>query len=197
LNRLVIATRNRGKVAEIAGLIEKLGYSVTSLVDASQIPDIVEDADTFEGNAIKKAVETSRIVGCPALADDSGLEVDALGKRPGIHSARYGGDDLSDEQRYLLLLREMRDIPKGKRTARFRCAMAYVEPQNEPKLFHGTFEGKIGFAPVGVNGFGYDPVFIPDGYDITLAEIPPDEKKKISHRAKALAAFVDWLSRHD
>ncbi len=197
MNRLVIATRNRGKVAEIAGLIEKLGYSVTSLVDAPQVPDIVEDADTFEGNAIIKAVETSRICGCPALADDSGLEVDALGKRPGIHSARYGGDGLSDEQRYLLLLREMRDIPQGKRTARFRCAMAYVEPQGDPRLFHGTFEGKIGFTPVGVNGFGYDPVFIPDGYDITLAEIPPDEKKKISHRAKALAAFVDWLGGHD
>lgn len=193
MNRLVIATRNRGKVAEIAGLIEKLGYSVTSLVDATQIPDIVEDADTFEGNAIKKALETSRIIGCPALADDSGLEVDALDGRPGIHSARYGGYNLSDEQRYSLLLREMRDIPKDKRTARFRCAMAYVDPQNEPKLFHGTLEGKIGFTPVGVNGFGYDPVFIPNGYDITLAEIPSDEKKRISHRAKALAAFVDWL----
>ena len=197
MNRLIIATRNRGKVAEIAGLIEKLGYSVTSLIDAPQVPDIVEDADTFEGNAIKKAVETSRICGCPALADDSGLEVDALGKRPGIHSARYGGDGLNDEQRYLLLLREMRDIPQGERTARFRCAMAYVEPQGDPLLFHGTFEGKIGFAPVGDHGFGYDPVFIPDGYDITLAEIPPDEKKKISHRAKTLAAFVDWLRGHD
>ena len=197
MNRLVIATRNRGKVAEIAGLIEKLGYSVTSLVDASQIPDTIEDADTFEGNAIKKALEASRIVGCPALADDSGLEVDALGKRPGIHSARYGGDDLSDEQRYLLLLREMQDIPEGKRTARFRCAMAYVEPQNEPLIFNGTFDGKISFSPAGVNGFGYDPVFIPDGYDITLAEIPPEEKKKISHRAKALAAFVDWLGGDD
>jgi XTP/dITP diphosphohydrolase len=194
LNRLVIATRNRGKVAEIAGLIEKLGYVVTSLVDMPHIPDIVEDADTFEGNATKKALETSRICGCPALADDSGLEVDALDGRPGIHSARYGGYDLNDEQKYSLLLREMRDIQEDKRTARFHCAMAYVEPQSDPKLFHGTFEGKIGFTPMGVNGFGYDPVFIPNGYDITLAEIPSDEKKRISHRAKALAAFVDWLS---
>lgn len=191
--RLVVATKNRGKLAELTDDLRALGFEPGSLGDLPFEVGIVEDADTFEGNALKKALAVAGACGCAALADDSGLEVDALGGGPGVRSARYGGDGLDDAGRVRLLLGALAGVPAEKRTARFLCALAFAEPGGEPRLFHGVFEGRIGFGPKGTHGFGYDPVFVPDGYTITLAEIPPDEKRAISHRAKALAAFAEWV----
>jgi XTP/dITP diphosphohydrolase len=191
--RLVIATKNAGKVAEVRDLLEALGFDVVSLRDLPDPPEIVEDADSFVGNASKKALAVAAAYGCAALADDSGLEVDALGGAPGVLSARYGGDGLSDPARNLLLLEALAGVPTPARTARFRCALAFAAPGVAPEVFEGIFHGRIALAPSGTNGFGYDPIFLPDGYDVTLAEIPPAEKRRVSHRAQALAAFSRWV----
>lgn len=193
--QIVVATKNPGKIKEIENLLQGLGFSVSSLLDKDDFPEIIEDASTFEGNAIIKAQAVSNACHCAALADDSGLEVDALGGAPGVLSARYGETGWSDAQRYLYLLDNLVDVPEEKRTARFRCALAYLEPNSKPEIFNGIFEGKIGFKPVGTNGFGYDPIFIPNGYSTSVANLPALEKKKISHRAKAIKAFMDWLSK--
>jgi XTP/dITP diphosphohydrolase len=194
VKRLIVATENAGKVAEIRYRLAALDFEISSLVEGEVDVSIVEDADTFVGNAIKKAVTTVKAVNCSALADDSGLEVDALGGRPGIYSARYGGDGLDDKGRYELLLKELAEVPEEKRIARFQAALAFVEPEKEPRIFEGTVEGKIAFGPAGTNGFGYDPIFIPDGYDVTIASLGPEIKNRISHRGKALDAFVAWLT---
>ncbi len=194
MKRLIVATENAGKVAEIRFRLAALDFDISSLVDGAVDVSIVEDADTFVGNAIKKAVTTAEAANCPALADDSGLEVDALGGRPGVYSARYGGEGLDDKGRYELLLEELAEVPEDKRTARFQAALAFVEPGKEPQIFNGTVEGKIAFSPAGTNGFGYDPIFIPDGYDVSIASLTPEVKNLISHRGKALDGFVAWLS---
>jgi len=191
---LIVATKNPGKVAEIKNRIERLGYEVSSLLDPTIDVEIIEDAGSFEGNAVKKAVATAAASGIPALADDSGLEVDALDGRPGIYSARYGGPGLDDRGRYEYLLNELKDVPDEKRTARFRAVLAYLAPGEAPQTFAGVLEGKISLVPAGSEGFGYDPVFIPIGYNQTLAELGPDIKNRISHRALALDALVEWLS---
>lgn len=191
--RLVIATRNAGKVAELRAALALLGFDVLSLRDLPAAPDVEEDADSFAGNASKKATEISLALGVAALADDSGLEVDALGGAPGVHSARYGGPGLDDAARNRLLLEALRDVPASARGARFRCAIAYAAPGEAPRLFEGAFPGRIAFGPRGTHGFGYDPIFLPDGYEISLAEIPPAEKLRVSHRARALAAFAHWV----
>ena len=193
---IIVATGNRGKIAEINDMLKSLGYRVSSLLDLESPPDIIEDANTFEGNAIKKATTVCAIYNCPVLADDSGLEVDALNGAPGVRSARYGEDDpqvLDDKGRYLKLLDAIKDIPENKRTARFKCALAYCKPQLKPEIFFGTLEGKISLEPKGERGFGYDPVFIPNGYSLHLAQLSSDIKKQISHRAKALNQFVSRL----
>ena len=194
MKSLIVATKNPGKVAEIKNRIERLGYEVSSLLDPTIDVEIIEDAGSFEGNAVKKAVATAAASGIPALADDSGLEVDALDGRPGIYSARYGGPGLDDRGRYEYLLNELKDVPDEKRTARFRAVLAYLAPGEAPQTFAGVLEGKISLVPAGSEGFGYDPVFIPIGYNQTLAELGPDIKNRISHRALALDALVEWLS---
>ena len=191
--RLVIATRNAGKVAELRAALALLGFDALSLCDLPSAPDVEEDADSFAGNASKKALEISAALGVAALADDSGLEVDALGGAPGVRSARYGGPGLDDAARNRLLLEALRDVPSSARGARFRCAIAYAAPGEAPRLFEGVFPGRIAFGPRGTHGFGYDPIFLPDGYEISLAEIPPEEKLRVSHRARALAAFAHWV----
>jgi XTP/dITP diphosphohydrolase len=191
--RLVVATRNPGKVAEIEEAVRGLGFDVRSLLDMAAPVEIAEDADTFAGNAVLKATAVSDAYGCRALADDSGLVVDALGGGPGVRSARYGGEGLDDRARCTLLLRELEQVPDALRTARFRCALAYREPGAAPVVFEGVFEGRISRAPAGDGGFGYDPVFVPEGGERTLAQLPLTEKKRISHRAKALSAFAAWL----
>jgi XTP/dITP diphosphohydrolase len=192
-SRLVVATKNNGKLAEMRDELRAIGFEPVSLRDLPREIEIIEDAPTFAENAAKKALAVVGACGCPALADDSGLEVDALGGAPGVLSARYGGEGLDDAGRTAKLLEALAGVPERERAARFRCAIAFAEPGREPRIFEGVFEGRIGFSPVGSHGFGYDPVFVPRGYGITLAEIPPDEKRRVSHRAKALAAFAAWV----
>lgn len=194
MDQLVIATHNAGKLAEIRELLAGLPVAVSSLAELAPQLEIVEDADSFAGNAIKKAAAVVEATGRPTLADDSGLEVDILGGRPGVHSARYGGPELGDGERCQRLLTEMFMVPPERRGARFRCALAYLEPAAEPRLFYGTLSGRIAISATGDEGFGYDPIFVPDGHDQTLAELGPAVKNSISHRARALAAFGRWLT---
>ena len=193
MKELVVASKNLGKVGEIRAMVEPLGIEVASIAELAPKLEVEEDGESFAENAVKKAVFVSEALDRPALADDSGLEVDILSGRPGVRSARYGGDGLDDEARYQRLLTELFVVPPNRRVARFRCAMAYVEPEADPVLFHGTLEGRIASRPAGSYGFGYDPIFVPEGYDKTLAELTPDTKNSISHRAKALEAFLLWL----
>ena len=197
MKRLIVATNNQGKLLEIKRRLTNPDLEISSLADFAEQIEVIEDADTFEGNAVKKACEASAKFDCPALSDDSGLEVDALGGSPGVFSARYGGQGLDDRGRYLHLLEELKDIPSNERTARFRAAVAFVLPGLPPAVYHGTLEGAIALAPSGTHGFGYDPVFIPSGYERTLAELGPEIKGAISHRAAALEGFVRGLSSAD
>jgi XTP/dITP diphosphohydrolase len=212
---IVIATRNAHKAGEIRAILGGAAQILT-LNDFPNVPKVIEDADTFAGNARKKAVELARwlAVNFPptrhssplfVLADDSGLEVDALDGAPGVHSARFAALDsarsgnTSDADNNAKLLRLLKDLPLKKRRARFHCAIALVEVQSlkptvhspkstvqSPHLFDGACEGRIGFAPRGKNGFGYDPLFVPVGLEKTFAELGEDVKNKLSHRAKAL-----------
>ena len=195
MRRLIVATSNRGKTTEINRMVAELGFTVTSLLDVNDPPEIIEDADSFEGNAVKKAQIVSAHYGCDSLADDSGLVVDALNGAPGVHSARYGGPGLNDRERYEKLLAALSDVAESARTARFECALAFVSPGAEPVIFCGTVEGLIASGPTGTNGFGYDPIFIPEGMEVSMAELDVDQKKNISHRGRALAAFADWLRK--
>lgn len=191
--KLIVATKNKGKVSEIGKILEGLGVELLSLDD---FPDIVmpeETGATFEANALIKARAIASATGFPALADDSGLEVDALGGRPGVYSARYAGTDATDEENYLKLLEELVGVPESERTARFHCAVAFVSSDGASAVFHGTFEGQIARRPSGTGGFGYDPVFYIPSEARTSAELSPEEKNRISHRAKALEGFKVYL----
>ncbi len=197
--RLLIATRNQHKVGEIRSILGN-GHEYLSLADYPDAPDIHEDADTFEGNARKKAEAIARWLqpkqcgsGYHAattiiLADDSGLEVDALDAAPGVISARYAGNHGDAAANNRKLLRMLKDVTPGKRTARFRCVIAICKAgsRTAPVLVSGACEGRIIDCPRGTHGFGYDPLFVPDGYEQTFAELGADVKDKISHRARAL-----------
>jgi XTP/dITP diphosphohydrolase len=207
MKTLLIATRNAHKVDEIRAILGS-AFQFLTLDDFPDAPKVVEDADTFAGNATKKAVELAQWLAADnsklktknskpdfVLADDSGLEVDALGGKPGVHSARFAALDKNensqDADNNAKLLRLLKNVPAEKRTARFRCvlALAEINPQlatRNPQLFDGACEGKIIFAPRGQNGFGYDPLFVPNGFEKTFAELGEDVKNKLSHRAKAL-----------
>ncbi|HEY8462060.1 MAG TPA: RdgB/HAM1 family non-canonical purine NTP pyrophosphatase [Blastocatellia bacterium] len=199
-----MATSNKGKVAEIASLLKGLegvegsGYRVIGIEDLPQAPPPVEETGTtFAENALIKADYYHAATGLLTLADDSGLEVDALDGRPGVYSARYGGENLSSAQQVSLLLEEMKDAPEEKRTARFVCVVALAgsagESSNIRQIFEGRCEGKIAFEPRGAGGFGYDPVFIDAELGRTFAELSPEEKSSRSHRGKALRAAVKYL----
>ena len=193
--KLVCATRNRGKVKELRQLVPAEGLELLTLDDLPGAPEVVEDRDTFAGNATKKAVEIMEATGLPALADDSGLEVDALDGAPGVHSARYAGEDASDMDRIVLLLRNLEGVPPQRRTARFRCAVAFVHPDDPDhvELFEGACEGRILDQVQGTGGFGYDPVFYVEHLDQTFAEIPAEQKNRISHRGLAMVKMADHL----
>jgi XTP/dITP diphosphohydrolase len=165
--RLLVATMNAGKLREYERLLADVpGLELETMASLSHPIDVVEDCDTFRGNALKKATEIAGVAGIPCLADDSGLEVDALDGRPGVHSARYSGEGATDAQNNEKLLEELSDVPDHDRTARFRCA---------------------------THGFGYDPLFVPDGYTLSMAELGPETKNAISHRAKAAAKLAPLL----
>jgi len=192
---IVLATRNKKKVEEIRRITNDLPITILSLEEFPNCPETIEDKDTFEGNAVKKAVEVCRCTGKPALADDSGLEVDALGGAPGVYSARYAGGDgtVSDVRNYEKLLSDLKNVIAEKRGAQFVCCMALAFPDGTVKTFFGYAKGRIGMEPKGKTGFGYDPIFIPDTYDRTFAEMTGEEKDKLSHRGKAIEKLADFL----
>ena len=187
---LVIATTNPGKKVEIEALLEPLGIHILSLEDFEQIPPVEEDQLTLIGNAEKKAVTISKIVELPVLADDTGLEVYTLGGSPGVRSARYAGEPANAAANRERLLNELNG--KSDRKARFRTVLAYVDGQ-QVHHFEGVCEGSIIEVERGEGGFGYDSIFVPEGCDVTFAEMPREAKNEISHRGKALRRFVDFL----
>jgi len=193
MNELVVATRNRGKLKEIRHYLDGIVPILHCAVDFSDFPETVEDGGTFEENALKKAREASAYSGLAALADDSGLVVDALAGQPGVLSARYSGDDASDESNNLKLLQEMQAFPAGQRQAAFVCVMALVTPEGEEALFYGTVDGTILFEKRGNDGFGYDPLFLVERFDRTMAELSLEEKNTISHRGEALEQLQRYL----
>ncbi len=196
--RLLVATRNAGKVREFQRLLSGLdGVELLAMSDYEHVPEVVEDADTFEGNAVKKACEVAKAVGLPTLADDSGLVVDALGGAPGVLSARYGGEHGDDEANNRKLLGELAEVPDEQRTTRFACALAFADPDGalgaRAHVEHGAIEGRILRERRGEGGFGYDPLFVPIGETRTTAEMPADEKNAISHRAEASRKMREFL----
>lgn len=197
--KLLIATKNKGKIKEIQEKFSSLqGISLLSIEDAEEefgyLPDIIEDGTTFVENALKKARELSRLTGLPSMADDSGLVVDALDGEPGVYSARYAGEDATDSDRNALLLEKMKDVPFGKRQARFVCVIAIVLPTKGEYLTEGTCEGEIALEPKGTHGFGYDPIFYLPEYSKTMAELPLEIKNTLSHRARALDKAAEILN---
>ncbi len=194
---IVLATRNKKKIEEIKRITAGLPIAILSLDNFPDCPETVEDQDTFEGNAVKKAVEVCRYTGKPALADDSGLEVDALNGSPGVYSARYaGGSGGNDVKNYEKVLSELKSVPVEKRGAQFVCCMALVFPDGKIETFSGYAKGRIGSEPKGKSGFGYDPVFIPAGHEKTFAEMTGLEKDNLSHRGKALEKLKQFLHSH-
>lgn len=193
--KIVLATSNKNKIREIKEkVLNRHRIELLTLTDFGGYPDIIENADTFAGNALIKARAVREYTGMIALADDSGLVVDALNGEPGIYSARYGGEKISDIDRYRLLLSKMENIPDEKRTARFVCSIAIVFPDGKEYIAEGTCEGLISRKPSGDNGFGYDPVFYIPEYGMTMAEMPSELKNRISHRAKAIESADIILS---
>jgi XTP/dITP diphosphohydrolase len=194
LKSLLLGTRNPGKIYEIKLIIGDLGLELYSLQEFSGIEVPEENADTYAGNAILKAQFYARATRMLALADDSGLEVEALGGAPGVLSARYAGEHATDADRRTLLLSELAKTGSQNRRARFMCAIAIVGVNGEVlNVSEGVCEGAITFAPRGDSGFGYDPLFVPDGYDRTFGELSDEIKNRISHRARALTKLREFL----
>jgi XTP/dITP diphosphohydrolase len=183
--RLLIATHNRGKLIEYQEMLTDFALELVTLDDVGIGEDVEETGATFAANARAKAVEYARRSGLLTLADDSGLEVDALGGEPGVHSKRYAGENKSDPERIAFLLDKLQGVSREKRTARFRCAIALATPRGDVRECDGACEGLIELAPRGTNGFGYDPVFLFPERGMTMAELSSEEKNRISHRARA------------
>jgi len=188
---LVIATRNRNKLREFQEILKGLSIEIVSLDDFGPIPPVVEDGDTFEENAYKKALHTAKILGIPALADDSGLVVEALSGQPGVHSARYAGENSSDDENCHKLLSELAGIKNRK--AFFQCVLSLAVPSGPALTYVGTCDGIIIDEKRGDNGFGYDPIFFFQQLGKTFAELSMDEKSRVSHRGKALAELKTEL----
>jgi XTP/dITP diphosphohydrolase len=193
--RVVLATGNAGKQREFAALLAPRALEVV-LQTTLGIEPAEETGSTFEANALIKARHAARLAGLPALADDSGLEVDALGGRPGVWSARYAGPDATDAANNALLLHELRDTPAERRTARYRCVIAWVSRADDPAplIASGAWEGRIALQPAGEGGFGYDPLFIPEGLTISAAQMVSADKNAVSHRGLALADLMRRLA---
>ncbi len=198
---IVLASRNKKKIEEMRRIIETSGIAGGEDVNIAT-PDLFpacgeveEDGVTFEANALKKARAVAECSGLPAIADDSGLEVDALDGAPGVYSARYAGESADDKANLEKVLVELKDVPSEKRGARFVCCIA-LSLRGEVKTFIGYVEGRIAMEPSGDNGFGYDPVFYPEGHDRTFAEMSDDEKNSMSHRGRALEALQSYLKEN-
>jgi XTP/dITP diphosphohydrolase len=196
MSDIVVATRNRKKVEEIQRILEGADVELYSMDEFPDCPEVVEDGDTFEVNALKKAREVSACTGKAAFSDDSGLVVYSIDGEPGVHSARYAGENATDHENLSKLLRELSDIAPENRGAAFVCVIAFVTPNGEEQIFHGRVEGSIGLAPKGSSGFGYDPVFYPEGHDRTFAEMSAGEKDSMSHRGRALEKLRDYFLKN-
>jgi len=196
--RLLLATTSQKKLIELRSIFAGLPLTLITLREAGVDTDVEETGATFRENAVLKAVQYAQVTGLPSLADDSGLEIDALGGEPGVRSARYAGPDATDADRIALVLARlgaMPDLPAARRTARFRCVMALAEPQGLIDTVDGACEGLIADAPRGSNGFGYDPIFLLPELGRTMAELTPAEKDALSHRGRAGRAARPLLER--
>ncbi|CCO46535.1 Nucleoside-triphosphatase rdgB [Vibrio nigripulchritudo SOn1] len=196
MTKLVLATGNQGKVKEMASLLAEFGFDVVAQSDYN-VSSVAETGTTFIENAIIKARHAAKETGLPAIADDSGLEVDFLKGAPGIYSARYAGEDASDQQNLEKLLEAMTDVPQEQRTARFHCVLVLMRHENDPTpiVCHGKWEGRILTEAHGENGFGYDPIFHVPEDNCASAELEPSRKKELSHRGKALSQLFDQLKQ--
>jgi XTP/dITP diphosphohydrolase len=195
MSKIVLASGNAGKVKEINALLQSHGIEVVSQNEFN-VPEAIEDALTFVENAIKKARNACKHTGLPAIADDSGIEVDALHKAPGIYSARYAGEDTDDAKNNVKLLEALSDVPQAERTARYQCVMVYMQSEDDPTpiITQGSLEGRILTSPLGDGGFGYDPLFWLEDRNCSAAQLSLQEKNRISHRGLALQALVNKLS---
>lgn len=195
MKTLLIATSNPGKIVELKNMLRDLDCLVVGFADLPQTPSSIEETgQTFAENAMLKAEHYQMLTGLTALADDSGLEVDALGGRPGVYSARYGGEGMSSAEQMDMLLNEMKEIPGERRTARFICSIALVG-NNLKRIFEATCEGSIAMSPTGSKGFGYDPIFIDAELGRSFAELTREEKAARSHRGKALSQAREFLAK--
>ena len=194
LPRLLLATTNRGKLAELSALLDGAPFTLVSLAEAGIEQDVDEVGATLEENATLKAMTYARLSGLPALADDSGLEVEALGGEPGPRSSRYAGPGATDADRIAFLLGKLENIPEERWNARFRCVIAIAWPREQLELFIGECHGRIIRDPRGSNGFGYDPVFLLPELGMTMAELSPQEKNRVSHRSAAARKAVASLN---
>ncbi|HLR71723.1 MAG TPA: XTP/dITP diphosphatase [Pseudogracilibacillus sp.] len=194
MKEIIIASKNKGKINEFQQLLKNYGINVKSLLDfAKELPHVEETGATFQENAALKAETIADKLHTSVLADDSGLVVDVLDGKPGVFSARYAGEPTNDLRNYEKVLREMNKISNKARTARFICVLALAIPGEKTIFKEGICEGKIATKPLGTNGFGYDPIFVPDGYSETMAQLEESEKNKISHRYRALVQLKNWL----
>lgn len=194
--RIVIATRNSRKAAEMRRVLERIlgeRFQFPDLSDYPQFPEPEESADTYAENAAIKARAANEALSVACISDDAGLEIDALGGAPGVKSKRFGGEDLPFSDKMRLILERMNGMPAAERGARFRCAVAFSEPNSETRVFESTCEGQIAAKPRGSGGFGYDPIFLIPEKGKTFAEMSPEEKDSVSHRGKVLADFAEWL----
>ena len=192
--RLLVATRNHGKLRELSDLLGSVPFELVSLADAGIEVDVEETGHTFEDNAVLKAETYRDLSGMLTLADDSGLEVDALGGEPGVRSARYAGPDATDSDRIQLLLKNLQSTPEATWAAQFTCVIAIASPGEETRLFPGSCRGRIVREPRGENGFGYDPVFLFPDLGLTMAELTPEQKNEVSHRALAVRKAANALA---
>lgn len=195
--RLLLATDNAGKVAEFRQLLDGCGWQIVTPADVGVSVHVEETGQTYAENARIKAVKYAKAAGLVALADDSGLEVDALNGRPGVTSRRYAGPNRTDKERVQTLLGELAEVPAGRRSARFRCLIAVSDPDGRVEMAEGTVEGEVTAAPRGEDGFGYDPIFLLPERGLTMAELPADVKNAVSHRGeaawKARTILESWL----
>lgn len=196
MHRLLLATHNRHKAEELQALLRDVEIEVLTLDAFPHVGNIDEDCDTLEGNALKKAREVFGLTALPSLADDTGLEVDALHGKPGVYSSRFAGPQATYQDNVAKMLWELQGVPAAQRTARFRCVLAFVAPNGVEKIVEGVCHGTIIEQPRGIGGFGYDPVFLPHGHHLTFAEMPMEVKNTVSHRAKALREMQPVLMEY-
>ena len=195
MRRIILATKNKGKIREVKVMLEDLNIEILSLNDYKNLPEVKEDGKSFSENALKKAKIVSENTGEMVLSDDSGLEVEYLGGEPGVYSARYSGDDATDSSNIKKLLKRLEGVSVERRKASFRCVLVLYRPDGKYWEFEGSLHGIINDKSIGYGGFGYDPVFFLPELGLTVAQLPPNMKNKISHRAQAVDKFKEAYKR--